>query len=52
MDAFNIRARKIYINSRSYNDLNKITSIKLNSTAAGLYMLSVNGNSEMIVVKD
>lgn len=49
---FDIRGRKIDIVNKTYSELDNITSIKLNATAAGLYMLKVNGNSEMIVVKD
>ena len=49
---FDIRGRKIDIVDRTYNELDNITSIKLNTTAAGLYMLRVNSKSEMIVVKD
>ncbi len=52
IDVFDIRGRKIVINTRTYNELNNTTSIKLDTTAAGLYMLRINGNSEMIVVKD
>jgi hypothetical protein len=49
---FDIRGRKIDLINRTYNDLNNITSIKLTTTAAGLYMLRINNYSEMIVVED
>ena len=49
---FDIRGRKIDINSINYNELNNTTSIKLDNTATGLYLLRINGNSEMIIVKD
>ncbi len=52
IDIFDIRGRKIGISGRSYNELNNTTSIKLSTTASGLYMLRVNSTSEMIVVKD
>ena len=52
IEVFDIRGRKIQITNRSYNDQNLITSIKLNTAATGLYMLKVNSNSSMIVVKD
>ena len=51
IEVFDIRGRKIEIN-RNFNELNNTTSIQLNSTSAGLYMLKVNNNSQMIVVKD
>jgi hypothetical protein len=49
---FDIRGRKIEIINRSFNSLNHITSIKLSTTAAGLYMLKVNNTSKMIVVNN
>lgn len=52
IDIFDIRGRKIGISGRSYNELSNTTSIKLITAASGLYMLRVNGNTEMIVVKD
>ena len=51
IEVFDIRGRKIEI-YRNFNALNNTTLIKLNSASAGLYMLKVNDNSEMIVVKD
>jgi hypothetical protein len=51
IEVFDIRGRKIEINRR-FNELNNTTSIQLNSASTGLYMLKVNENSEMIVVKD
>ena len=52
IEVFDIRGRKIEISSRNYNELNHTTSIKINTAATGLYMLKVNENSTMIVVKD
>ena len=52
IDVFDIRGRKIDIVNRVFNDLNNTTSIKLNTTAAGLYLLKINATSKMIVVKD
>ncbi|WP_296385952.1 FG-GAP-like repeat-containing protein [Winogradskyella sp.] len=49
---FDVRGRKIDIENRAYNNLNNTTSIKLNSSAIGLYIIKVNNTSEMIVVKD
>lgn len=49
---FDIRGRKIDILNRSFNNLNETTSIKLDNAASGLYMLRVNSNSEMIIVRD
>jgi hypothetical protein len=49
---FDIRGRNIEILNRNYNELTKTTSIKLQNTAAGFYMLSINNNSEMIIVQD
>jgi len=52
IEVFDIRGRKIEISNRSYDEQTFTTSIKLNSAAIGLYMLKVNSNSKMIVVKD
>ncbi|BAO74839.1 FG-GAP-like repeat-containing protein [Winogradskyella sp. PG-2] len=52
IEVFDIRGRKIAINSRSYNELSQTTLIKLETTAAGLYIIRVNSTSAMIVVKD
>ncbi|WP_178989845.1 FG-GAP-like repeat-containing protein [Winogradskyella schleiferi] len=52
IEVFDIRGRKIEINDRGYDSLSHTTSIKLNTAAIGLYMLKINGNSNMIVVKD
>jgi hypothetical protein len=49
---FDIRGRKIDINSVNYNELNNTTSIKLYNTATGLYMLRINDSAQMIVVKN
>ncbi len=52
IEVFDIRGRKIDITNRSFNELNNVTSIRLDTAASGLYMLSVNRRSTMIVVKD
>jgi hypothetical protein len=49
---FDIRGRKIDIISRSFDEQYNKTTIKIETAAAGLYMLRVNSNSKMIVVKD
>jgi hypothetical protein len=52
IELFDIRGREISIDNRRYDELNNTTSINLNSATPGLYMLSVNRNSKMIVIKD
>ncbi|MFK7833004.1 MAG: FG-GAP-like repeat-containing protein [Winogradskyella sp.] len=52
IEVFDIRGRKIEITNRRFNDQSNTTSIELNAAAIGLYMLKVNNNSSVIVVKD
>ncbi len=53
IEVFDIRGRKVNIQSKQYDTLGRVTNIKLGTTiASGLYMLSVNNTSTMIVVKD
>ncbi|EDP72182.1 hypothetical protein FBALC1_13812 [Flavobacteriales bacterium ALC-1] len=52
IEVFDLRGRKISINNRTFNYINSTTSIKLNSAAVGLYIIKVNSNSKMIIVKD
>ena len=52
IEVFDIKGRTINVNNRSYDDLNNTTTIKLTTIATGLYMFRVNGNTEMIIVKD
>ncbi|MBT8244051.1 MAG: T9SS type A sorting domain-containing protein [Winogradskyella sp.] len=47
---FDIRGRKIDVVNRDYDANSGITKITLNNAESGLYMLSVNGNSKMVVV--
>ncbi|WP_431159185.1 FG-GAP-like repeat-containing protein [Winogradskyella poriferorum] len=52
IELFDIRGRKINIDAVNYNSITNTTTIKLFSATPGLYMLSVNKRSMMIVVKD
>jgi hypothetical protein len=49
---FDIRGRKIDVVNRYYNDQNSITTLKLDTVTAGLYMLRINDSAQMIVVKN
>ncbi|WP_353778941.1 FG-GAP-like repeat-containing protein [Winogradskyella sp. 3972H.M.0a.05] len=52
-EMFDIRGRKIDIISKSYNDFNQVTVLRFApATSAGLYMLKVNSESTMVVIKD
>ncbi|MDN3493931.1 FG-GAP-like repeat-containing protein [Winogradskyella bathintestinalis] len=51
IEVFDIRGRKIEI-TKTFHALTSTSNIKLHSAATGLYLLKVNNNSEMIVVKD
>ena len=52
IELFDMRGRKINIDAINYNSITNTTTIKLFSATPGLYMLSVNKRSIMIVVKD
>lgn len=52
IEVFDIRGRKIDIVSKSFNESDQKTFIKFDTAAAGLYMIRVNSNSQMIIVKD
>ena len=53
IELFDIRGRKVDIISNTYDELSRVTTIKMNEAiASGLYMLSVNNDASMIVVRD
>ena len=52
IDVYDVTGRKIEIKTRRYISDNSTTFIELNTVATGLYILKVDGHSEMIVFKD
>jgi hypothetical protein len=47
---YDVSGRKIDLANRTYNALDRRTTITFNTSAAGLYVLKVNNTSKMIVV--
>ncbi|RNC83455.1 MAG: T9SS C-terminal target domain-containing protein [Winogradskyella sp.] len=51
IEIFDISGRKIDIIQSQYDDLNRITLIRLNNATTGIYILRVNDNPIKVVVK-
>ncbi|WP_179348380.1 FG-GAP-like repeat-containing protein [Winogradskyella pacifica] len=52
IEVFDMRGRKIEIQNRSYDALTNTTTIRLVSAETGLYLLKINADSKMIVVRN
>ena len=52
IEFFDINGRRIELAKITFDEFSRTTSIKLDVSATGLYLLKVNNTSKMIVVKD